>query len=192
MKKFTNFLSVLFLVISASAFSQGITENTWQNGDIIFIKNNQMPNTASAGDKKQFNCMGLILHEKDGHAYVYYVGDQLKKVRIDEFIQLAEDKKYSVKWLMENELVTEDVINTMRTFVTAKLGTPNDTNENLNSEELYNAEFIWKIYLSTLGVKLCEPKELTASGDPKKDVSSQGFANKSVSVRDIYKSEILE
>lgn len=192
MKKFTIFLSLAFLLLSAFSFAQGITENTWQNGDIIFIKNPKMPMTQATTDKKQFNCVGLILKDNDGHSYVYYVGDVLKKVRVAEFIAMSEDKKYSVKWLSETGLVTDEVAATMRTFVTAKLGTPNDTQESLNNDEMYNAELVWKIYTTALGVKLCEPKEYTASGDVKKDVSSTGYANKSVTVRDLYKSEILE
>jgi hypothetical protein len=186
------YIFIFVSILSPAVFAQGIDENTWQDGDIIFIKHPSMPVTPVKGDKKNFNCAGIILHD-GGHAYVYFVDDKLKKMQLDEFIALSEGKSYSVKWLMEKEIVTPEAIATMRTFCNAKMGTPKDVAENLNSDELYNAEFVWKIYTTTLGVKLCEPKELTASGDPKKDVSNtSGYANKSVSVRDIYRSDIIE
>jgi hypothetical protein len=192
MRLITPIITVICLSFNTVCRSQEISENTWQNGDIIFIKNLKMAGSA-ASDKSKFNCAGIIFKE-NGHAMVYYAGDPLKKCQISEFIAMSEDKKYSVKWLLESSLLTEEAVNSMHTFATAKLGTPYDSKENLNSEELYNAEFIWKIYRSALGIHVCEPKE---TGSDKKQSPSEGasnnnFANKYVSVRDIYRSELLE
>ena len=191
MKKLNLLLAVIFLTSASFSFSQGITENTWQDGDIIFIKNPQMPAANESGDKKNFNCVGIVLHEKE-HAYVYFMDDVFKKVLIWDFIGLSEAKKYSVKWLMEKDLVTDQAIATMQTYCNAKIGEKKDPTDDLNSEELFNAEFVWKIYLSTLGVKLSEPKDLNVSADTKKDLTSTGYANKTVSARDIYRSELIE
>ncbi|MCE3225756.1 MAG: peptidoglycan peptidase [Bacteroidetes bacterium] len=193
MKLFTTLFTFTCLSFSNTCFSQEISENNWQNGDIVFIRNPKMVSATATTDKNKFNCAGIIFKE-NGHAMVYYAGDPLKKCQISEFIAMSEDKKYSVKWLMESALLTEEAINSMHTFATAKLGTPYDVKENLNSDEFYNAEFIWKIYRSGLGVHVCDPKEI---GTDKKIASSEGmsgsnFANKYVSVRDIYRSELLE
>lgn len=160
----------------------------WQDGDIVFIKNTKM--AASANDKSKFNCAGVIFHEK-GQTVVYYASQPLKKCTLDEFIAMSEDKKYSVKWLMDSSLLNEDVIKTMHTYATAKLGSPYDTKEDLSTEDFYNAEFIWKIYRSSLGIHLCEPKEVTASNGGK-EISSNSLANKYVTIRDLYRSELLE
>jgi len=198
MKKIKFLLSLLLLSVTCVLTAQSIDENNWQNGDIIFIKNAQMANSQSSNQTNKFNCVGIIFRE-NGHPMVYYGAEPLKKCAMAEFLNLAEGKKYSVKWLAEDGLITEQVLNTMRTYAQAKLGTPYDNNENLNNEELYNAEFVWKIYRSGLGVNICEPKvkELTASGDNNKkyDAEKDGSANlsnKFIGVMDLYKSELLE
>ena len=191
MKTIRHIFCLILVIISSNSFSQGITENTWQDGDIIFIKNPKMPPANEPGDKKNFNCTGIVIHDKE-HAYVYFMDEVFKKMPIMEFIAMSEDKKYSVKWLMEKELVDQTAIGIMTTYCNAKIGDKKDTQENLNTEELFNAEFVWKIYMSTLGVKLCEPKDMTLEADNKKDMSLTGNAKKTVSVRDIYRSELLE
>ncbi|MBK9283272.1 MAG: hypothetical protein IPM51_03035 [Sphingobacteriaceae bacterium] len=191
MKAIKHTLILIIILLSIKSFSQGITESTWQDGDIIFIKNPKMPPANEPGDKKNFNCTGLIIHDKE-HAYVYFMDDVFKKMIIWDFIDLSEGKKYSVKWLAEKDLVDQSAVNTMQTYCNAKIGDKKDNTESLNSEELFNAEFVWKIYMSTLGVKLCEPKDLNISADSKKDLSTTGYTNKTVTVRDIYRSELLE
>jgi hypothetical protein len=199
MKAFKFIFCFLFLSISNISIAQTeVNENTWQNGDIIFIKNNQLANSQSSNNADKFNCVGVIFRENN-HPMVYFGAEPLKKIPYSEFLNLAEGRKYSIKWLSESSLMTDEVINTMRTYATAKLGTPYDNNENLNNEELYNAEFVWKLYRGALGVNLCEPreKELTASGDnnkkfkPTKNKTSN-LSNKFVSIMDIYKSILLE
>ncbi len=190
MRSFTIILTLFFLSLSKTFFSQDVNEDNWQNGDIVFIKNAKLSNTQSANDKDKFNCMGIILIE-NGHPFVYYAaGEPLKKISFHDFIALSEGKKYSIKWLNEKGVITEDVVKTMRTYAAAKLGTAYDDKENLNSDEFYNAEFVWKIYRSCVGTHLCEPKEIGA--EPNKKITDKSLANKYVSVRDIYKSELLE
>lgn len=191
MKTLRHILTLAILLSTGFSFSQGITENTWQDGDIIFIKNPKMPPANEPGDKKNFNCTGIVIHDKE-HAYVYFMDEVFRKMPIMEFIDMSEDKKYSVKWLMEKDLVDQTAIGIMKTYCNAKIGDKKDVLENLNTEELFNAEFVWKIYMSTLGVKLCEPKDMTLEADTKKDMSLNGNASKTVSVRDIYRSELLE
>lgn len=191
MKTLRHILTLAILLSTGFSFSQGITENTWQDGDIIFIKNPKMPPANEPGDKKNFNCTGIVIHDKE-HAYVYFMDEVFRKMPIMEFIDMSEEKKYSVKWLMEKDLVDQTAIGIMKTYCNAKIGDKKDVLENLNTEELFNAEFVWKIYMSTLGVKLCEPKDMTLEADTKKDMSLNGNASKTVSVRDIYRSELLE
>jgi hypothetical protein len=196
--KLRYFLLAILPLFDLPAFSQRSVDNNWQNGDIIFIKNSQMSRTQSSNAGDKFNCAGIIFRDNN-ELFVYYASEPLKKVKLQDFISLSQDRKYSVKWLAESALLTEDALKTMKTFANAKVGTPYDTDESLNSENVYNAEFIWKIYKNGLGINLCEPhlKELTASGDnnskydPGKDKSPL-LSKKFVSIMDIYKSELLE
>jgi hypothetical protein len=196
--KLRSFFLAILPLFALQAFSQRNADNNWQNGDIIFIRNSQMSRTQSSNENDKFNCAGIIFRDNN-ELFVYYASEPVKKVKLQDFINLGQDRKYSVKWLMESALITEDVLKTMKTYANAKVGTPYDTDESLNSENVYNAEFIWKIYKNSLGINLCEPhlKELTASGDnntkfdPGKDKSPL-LSKKFVSVMDIYKSELLE
>ncbi len=190
MKTLTLISTLFLLSLTNVSYAQGVNENNWQNGDIVFIKSSKISNSLSASDKEKFNCMGIIFVE-NGHPMVYYTaGEPLKKVSFQEFIDLSVDKKYSIKWLNETGVINEDVIKTMRSYATAKLGTKYDDKENLNSEELYNAEFIWKIYKTTIGTYLCQPKEKDEEAAKKNP--TKYLDTKYVSVKDIYKSELLE
>ncbi len=191
MKQFTFILSFVFLLLSNILFSQGeVNENNWQNGDIVFIKYPKMNSIATTSDKEKFNCMGIIFIE-NGHPMVYFAANEpLKKISFHEFIELSVEKKYSVKWLNETGVMNDEAVKTMRSYSTAKLGTAYDTKESLNSEELYNAEFIWKIYKTCIGTYLCEAKEIGANANKKS--SSKTLENKYVTEHDIYNSELLE
>jgi hypothetical protein len=190
MKIYTTALSLLLLLLNLNSFSQEVNENNWQNGDLVFIKDPKMANTLTSSNKEKFNCVGILFVE-GGHPYVYYVSSgPLKKISFHEFIEQSESKKYSIKWLAESSVLTESAINTMHTFANAKIGTAFDAKENLNSEDLYSAEFVWKIYKSGTGTHLCEPKDM--SGEPNNKSANKKLENKYVSVRDIYKSELLE
>lgn len=183
------FFGLSFFACVTLGYSQEpVAHEQWQDGDIVFIKNPKLP--GASGDKGKFNCAGIIFHENK-QLVVFYADEPLKKCSLDEFIALSEDKKYTVKWLSDSSMLTDEAIKTMHTFATAKLGTKYDTKEDLNSNEFYNAEFVWKIFRSSLGIHLCEPKELTASNDDK-EISSSNLANKYVTVRDILKSELLQ
>jgi hypothetical protein len=196
--KLRYFLLTILPLFDLPAFSQRSAHENWQNGDIIFIKNTQMSRSQSSSEDDKFNCAGIIFRDNN-ELFVYYASEPLKKVPLQDFIGFSKDRKYSVKWLMESSLLNEDALKTMKTYANAKVGTPYDNDESLNTENVYNAEFIWKIYKNSLGINLCEPhlKELTASGDnnskfdPGKDKSPL-LAKKFVSVMDIYRSELLE
>lgn len=179
--------------ISHNSFSQDINASDCKTGDVVFIKKS-LPPSSQVNEKAKFNCAGIIFVEK-GKSMVYYADEPLKKCELNDFIKLSENSKYNIKRMVEANLLTEEAISTMKIFVNAKLGSAYDTKEELTSENFYNAEFIWKIYKNYLGVYVCEPKEVTASGSSSKNYSNGGgnsLANKYVSVNDIYKSEFFE
>jgi hypothetical protein len=194
MKTFRLSIIVLLFLFSYNSFSQEIiSENNCQNGDVIFIKNPQLPNTQSA-DRNKFNCGGIIFIEK-GSPMVYFASEPLKKCSFSEFIKISDGKKFTIKRLEESSLLTEEAVNTMHIFAAAKLDTPYDYKEELFSDALYNAEFIWKIYKTCLGIYISEAKDYTASGDSKKNYShtaANSLSGKFVSIHDIYRSALFE
>ncbi len=195
MKTFILSLVILLLSFNNKSFAQeSINVNDCKSGDVIFIKNPQLLNTQLGTEKIKFNCAGIIFLEK-GFPMVYYAAEPLTKCALSDFIKISEDKKYSIKRLAEDDLLTEEAVNTMHIYATAKVGTPYDSKEELNTEDLYNAEFIWKIYKNCLGIYVCEAKDLSASGDKKHDVAhiaSNSLAHKFVCIRDLYRSHCFE
>jgi hypothetical protein len=195
MKTLTFLLAILLLTLNNNILSQeNINKDNCKSGDIVFIKNPAMVNTQLGNEKIKFNCAGVVFLEK-GVPMVYYASEPLSKCSLTDFIKLSEDKRFSIKRIVENDLLTEEAINTMHVYATAKLGTPYDTKEELNTEDLYNAEFVWKIYKNCLGIYICEAKDLTASNDKKHDlahITSNSLAHKFVCIRDLFKSPCFE
>lgn len=201
MRFFTNLsLAFLMVVISTSyAFSQEPVDTTFKNGDVIFIKNKKTTgNSLIPNGKTKFNYVGVIFIEK-GIPMVYHATEPVSSCNIDEFINMSEGKDYKIRRLYEQNLLTDDVVATMRSFAKAKLATHYDNKLTLNNDELYNAEFVYKMYQSCLGIPLVKPKSLgELKGDPAsieflKDAYGANIVNeKMIVIGDIYHSEFME
>ncbi|MCE3258402.1 MAG: peptidoglycan peptidase [Bacteroidetes bacterium] len=189
MKIFKFILGLLIVLLATGAFAQeSINENNCLNGDLVFIKKARFHSVYGTVEKNKFNFTGIIFWE-NGSPVVYYSDEPLKKCSLSEFIALSEHRQFDIKRLVDPSLLTNETVSTMQVFATAKLGTPYDGLEKLNNEELYNAEFVWMVYKTCLGLHLCEPRENeTASGSKNFPATSV----KHVALRDIYKSEMLQ
>jgi hypothetical protein len=147
--------------------------------------------------KTNFNYVGVIFTE-DGVKMVYHATEPVSKCSLNEFIAMSEGNDYKIKRVNDAEALTEDVIKTMHTFAKAKLGNHYDNKLNLNNEDLYNAEFVYKMYQSSLGIMLVQPKPLS---EYKTDSNSLEFlkeaygneilAEKMVVIGDIYNSKYM-
>jgi glyoxylase-like metal-dependent hydrolase (beta-lactamase superfamily II) len=82
------------------------------------------------------------------------------KNSLEDFKKMSTGGEFMIKRLIEQEVLTTEVIDKMYGWAKSKLGIHYDNKVNLNNDELYNAEFVWKIYKSCLGLPLSEPKEL--------------------------------
>jgi hypothetical protein len=97
-------------------------------------------------------------------------------------------------------MLTNKVITAMHNFALEKLGTNYDNKLSLNSDDLYNAEFIWKIYNNTLELSLSIPREIkdykvenSLAIDFLKDAyGPEILKEKIVSIGDLYQSQFLE
>jgi hypothetical protein len=174
MKTFFYFISVFFFL---SSFSAQTVIKTCQNGDLIFIKLTHTPQESG-----KYNCLGIVFIEQ-GTSMVYYVDGQLKKCSYEAFLKLSANKKYDIKRLSDKELLSDDVISTMRTYAAVSLGTPEDGQKSWGDEALYNSEFIWKLYKQCVGVPLCRTKEI-------KDANGR-TNDKTIVWTELYKSEWL-
>jgi hypothetical protein len=193
-------LSFIIVVISISRlFSQSPADTIFKNGDVIFIKNKKTKvHSLIPNGKTKFNYVGVIFIEK-GVPIVYHATEPLSNCNINEFIEMSEGKDFKVRRLYEQNLLTVDVIATMRSFAKAKLASHFDNNLTLNNDDLYNAEFVYKLYQSCLGIPLVKPKSINelkispSSIGPLKDLYGTTIVNeKLIIIGDIYHSEFME
>ena len=192
---------LLVLAFAPAGFSQTTNlplETQIKDGDIVFIKTNKANSFLPNGNSK-FNFAGVIFLESDV-PMVYYATEPLKKCSIEDFKKMSIGGDFMIKRLIEQEVLTEDIITKMHSWAKTKLGMHYDNKINLNNDELYNAEFVWKVYKTCLGLPLSEPKELKEYKieDPNAkeflvDAFGQKiFDEKMVAIGDIYRSTFLE
>jgi hypothetical protein len=201
MKK-KNLLSLLFIIAFLGiGYAQTVDaplETQIKDGDIVFIKTDKANSFLPNGNSK-FNYAGVIFIE-EGVPMVYYATEPLKKCNIDEFKKMSIGGEFNIKRLIEQEELNADVIAKMHGWAKAKLGIHYDNKINLNNDELYNAEFVWKIYKSCLGLPLSEPKEIKEYKIEDANVKEflvdafgpKIFDEKMVAIGDIYRSTFLE
>ena len=112
---------------------------------------------------------------------------------------LSDDGQFKVRSLYDKSLLTKEALQTMHTFAKAKLNTHYDSKLTITSDEVYNAEFIYKIYQSGIGLALTSPKTFSDyKNDPLsieflKEAYGENIMNeKLIVVGDIYHSEFME
>lgn len=195
-------MTTLMLTVSYTISLAQTTEEadtTFKDGDVVFIKNKKMVgNNLIPNGKTRFNYVGVVFIE-NGVAMVYHATEPVSSCNVAQFISMSENKEYKIRRLYEQNLLTKDVVSTMHSFAKAKLLTHYDNKLTLNNDELYNAEFVYKMYQSCLGIPLTKPKTL---GDYKNDPVSLDFlkeaygdnilTEKMIVVGDIYNSEFME
>ncbi len=196
------FISLLLILAGLSfGFSQTVNapvETQIKDGDIIFIKTNKANSFLPNGNSK-FNYAGVIFIENDV-PMVYFATEPLKKCSVEDFKKMSIGGEFNIKRLIEQEELTKDVINKMHTWANGKLGLHYDNQIKLNNDELYNAEFVWKVYKSCMGLPLSEPKELKEykiedANTKEFLIDAFGpkiFDEKMVAIGDIYRSTFLE
>ena len=191
-------LGIGMMLNMASAQNSPLSERL-QNGDVVFIRHKNFKTTSVIPNgKTPYNYAGIVFIEK-GIPMVFHANEPVSKTTFDNFLMMADAGEFKVKRLTEPELLTEEVIGTMHAYATAKLNTHYDGKLSLSTDELYNAELIYKIYRQALGIKLTEPK---AIGNLKQDAVTLDFLKeaygdnivneKMVVLGDLYHSVYME
>jgi hypothetical protein len=176
------------------------TDSVYKNGDIIFIKNRQLEgNNLIPTGKTKYTYTGIIFLEGE-QPYVYFAAEPVKKLPLNEFLKFTVDNKHVIKRLIDQSLLTSDALATMKSFANAKLGQHYDNQLKLSNDELYNAEFVWKIYKSCVGLPLSMPKELQEykiDQEVNKEFLTEIYGpailtEKMVAIGDIYRSNYVQ
>ncbi|MBK7310888.1 MAG: hypothetical protein IPI93_08880 [Sphingobacteriaceae bacterium] len=192
MRPFKIIFTLFLFTIASLSYSQ-----KYMDGDIIFIKNKKVGASLIPNGKTKFNYLGVIFIE-NGVPMVYHATEPVSSSNVDDFINLSEGREYKIRRLYEQELLDKDVVSTMRSFAKAKLQMHYDSKLTLNNDELYNAEFVYKMFQQCLGIPLAKPKTLdsykneAASIEFLKDAYGPAIlTEKMVVTGDIYNSEYV-
>lgn len=192
MRPFKTIFTLILFTIASFAYSQ-----KYLDGDIIFIKNKKVGSSLIPNGKTKFNYIGVIFIE-NGVPVVYHATEPVSSNNIDDFINLSEGREYKIRRLYEQELLDKDVVSTMRSFAKAKLQMHYDNKLTLNNDELYNAEFVYKMFQQCLGIPLAKPKTLDSYKNEATSIEflteAYGAAiltEKMVVTGDIYNSEYV-
>lgn len=194
-------IKIIFTSLAFYALTNGMAQKgVVMDGDIVFIKNKETKGKSLLPNgKSKFNYVGVVFIE-NSVPYVYHASAPFSKTPLPDFIKLSENNDVGIKHLSEEELLTADVIQTMKNFAIAKVGSAYDNQLSLNNSELYNAEFVWKLYQTALGLPLCIPREIKEfNGENPQitefltDAYGEKILNeKIVTVGDIYQSQFLD
>ncbi len=184
--KFTALHLLLLILILIGYVSKAQTTNNvkcdCKSGDLIFIKDT----AEHQQSKNKYNYVGIILIENNA-PMVYYATNLVTKCSLSQFINLSLHKKYAIKHLIEQELLSPQAITTMQLFAKAKLDTNYNNNSALNNTRFYNTEFVWEAYKSATGLPLCTPKIIQKQSD-----DAQIATQKVVVIKDIFDSQFIE
>lgn len=184
-------------------FSKSKKQNTTalKNGDIIFIVNPAGQGKAiQLATKSKYTHVGIIFIEK-GKTYVYHAVEPVTKSELKDFVAMSADGTYSVKRLKDQSLLTDKVIEQMRTEATQKLGIHYDLGFNWSDEELYCSEYVWKLYEHALKMEIGKPrplKEFDLTHPKVKQIMEQRYgknipySEKMISPGDMYDSGLVE
>jgi hypothetical protein len=172
----------------------------FRNGDIIFINHKHTKGKSPVPNgKSKFNYVGIVFIENNV-PMVYHSMQPLSKCSVEEFVSLSENKAFERKYLGEEELLTNEIIESMHKYALSKLGSSYDNSLKLNNGSLYNAEFVWEIYQVATGIALCIPREIrdyksenAATSEFLTDAYGETIlSEKIVAIGDLYQSQFLD
>lgn len=191
---------ILLLIVSPfySMVTETITAQTEsvkevREGDVIFqtSQSQQSPLIQIATRSKISHC-GIIVM-RNGKPYVLETLKTLVITPLDQFIVRGEGGKY---WLKRSK--KENI----KIKYDSYLGKPYDLAFKFDNGKFYCSELVYDIYKNQLGIKLCEPKKVSAylilGTDKlpaiKKAMEKRGITQNQYAVApvDIFESEYLE
>ena len=180
---FKNNLIFCFVIFIQITFGQTKkNEPTYKylkDGDIIFIAKN-------TEQKKELNFAGIVIIENK-IPFVFFADSSIIKCTVNDFISKSYKKIHAVKRILEIELLTTDGIANMKSNTNSRLNIKVENITYLNAINIYNAEFIWKIFQSSIGLAICDKKIV------KIELPNQKTENKKiVAINDLFESEQLE
>jgi hypothetical protein len=137
------------------------TNNTFQNGDIIFQTSRSSQSKAiQLATKSKYSHMGII-YETDGQIYVYEAVQPVRLTKLADWIKRGENGHYVVKRLKNSEdLLTRETLKKMKAFGEKFKGKSYDLYFEWSDDKIYCSELVWKIYEGVFDIEIGALQEL--------------------------------
>lgn len=183
MRKFNGYKNVLFTMVlflcNAAYYPQ--MPSSLKTGDIVFVRRN-----LEQTSKNNYDFVGVILIENK-LPMVVYCDPTVNKCALKDLIGKSKKNDYDFKRVTDSELITDEIIATMKSYINAKINSKYDTVAFISPASIYNPEFVWKVIQTAVGISLCKPKE------QKLEATGNRFINRrTVTIKDEYESDSLE
>ena len=198
MKRFVYLFCFAFLV---SIFSFAQTESQLKTGDIVFITNQGGQGKAiQLATKSKYTHVGVVFVE-NGVVYVYHAVEPVTKSTFKDFLEFSEDKKYVVKRLKDQALLTDKTNEQMRLMAVGLLNKHYDIYFDWKDNEWYCSEFVWKLYNRNYKLeigKLRPLKDFDLSSKQVQAIMKKRYGTKipydepMISPEDMFNSDLLE
>lgn len=200
MRYYFSFLIVITGIFSFSAKAQ--TDKTHlKNGDMIFIVNPSGQGKAiQLATHSKYTHIGIVFIE-EGKVMLYHAVEPVMKSTLAEFISMSADKKFEVRRLKDQSLLSDAVIASMITEARKDLGKHYDLAFSWDDENLYCSEYVWKLYKRSLNLDIGSLKPLRSfdlTHPAVKAKLEERYGNKiplnenMISPGDMYSSELVE
>ena len=155
----TLFLLVILSIVTFTIYHL-YKLSTLKNGDIIFQESTSSQSQAiKLATHSDYSHMGII-YIKNGKIYVYEASATVKLTPFGEWREHGVKKKFVVKRLKDETLLTPKALEKMQKVGNSFKGHPYDALFDWSDKKIYCSELVWKIYKRALGVELGELQKL--------------------------------
>ena len=133
---------------------------TVQEGDIVFqVSMSPQCEAIRAATGSVYAHCGVV-HFKEGVPYVLEAVQPVRSIPLTEWIGHGRNDHYVAKRLRDPSLLTDAVMEHMRTIGSRMIGADYDAWFMWSDQQIYCSELVWKIYQRGAGVELCALRPL--------------------------------
>jgi Permuted papain-like amidase enzyme, YaeF/YiiX, C92 family len=152
---------VTFIYLTQGQIKKGVTQQNYQEGDVIFQSmNSRQCEAVRMATHSDISHCGILFKEKN-EWYVLEAVEPVSVISLDRFMHRGNDGHYSIKRLTKaNNTITADKIKAMHDLGHTFINKHYDIFFNWSNDELYCSELVWKLYHDAAGIDICPLRKL--------------------------------
>ncbi|MFZ0596741.1 MAG: YiiX family permuted papain-like enzyme, partial [Flavobacterium sp.] len=101
-----------------------------------------------------------IIYNINGNWFVFEAVQPVKLTKFEDWIKHGKDNKYVVKRLIDDKLLTPEVLQKMKDYSQQFDGKEYDAYFEWTDTKIYCSELVWKIYKNAAGIELSKLRYL--------------------------------